>query len=593
MVCKTCGGQLNSTDKFCRFCGTTVPVEPQQPPVQPEVAQPTPAYTPEPQPVYTPAPQPTYTPAPQATYTPGQNAAAPQQPKAPKKGAHLKAAEPKKPKKPGKGLLIGACIAAAVVMIALVVVLIIANNPMVKVGTAFKNSMNAFEKMGEVWSIDEVAEISKKEAVSLSMDAKINSVSDNIVYYYADALSGVGAKVDMDVNPESREMGLMASAYVGKTELVTAMLSIEDEMLYLGAPDFLNDFYGVNTETMMRDLDNLGLGMGEAADISINVFELIEIVRDYTDDSEEMRQELMEAVTALAKEITVKKADKKTLKVGGESIKCQGYTVVIPQDAMEDLLDTIEDVTDKDPIEMMEKIFKSMSLPEDITEELMSELRYSYSKPDYSQLEEALDTIGDLELLVYVKSGKVAGIVYSEKIEGTKVEIGLYVGGDQYGNSIKLEMKVDGEKVTVESQGDHFAKSGTFTDKLTVKLPYDSSLKLQTEYVPKSGDLEMTCTVDEVKISVEGVYTVADGTYTLNLDDVSLTANGEKQLSAGFSCEISDYSKRVKVSNARLLSDLDTAALEDLAAELEGNAMEWAMELMATHPELLKYLGIY
>ena len=593
MVCKTCGSQLNETDKFCRFCGTTVPAEAQPDPVQPAAPQPTPTYTPAPQATYTPAPQATYTSAPQATYTPGQNVAAPQQPKAAKKGAHLKAAAPKKPKKPGKGLLIGGCIAAAVVMIALVVVLIIANNPTVKVGTAFKNSMNAFEKMGQVWNVDEVAEISKKEAVSLSMDARINSVSDNIVYYYADALSGVGAKVDMDVNLEGREMGMMASAYVGKTDLVTAMVSIEDEMLYLGAPDFLNDFYGANTETLMRDLDNLGLGLGEAAGISINVFDLIEIVRDYTDDSEEMRQALAEAVTALAKEITVKKADKKTLKVGGESIKCQGYTVVIPQDAMEDLLDTVVDLTDKDPMEMMEKIFKSMSLPEDITEELMSELRYSYSQPDYSQLEEALETIGDLELLVYVKSGKVAGVVYSEKIEGTKVEISLYVGGDQYGNSIKLEMKVDGEKLTVESEGDHFAKSGTFTDKLTVKLPYDSSLKLQTEYVPKSGDLEITCNVEDVKLSVEGVYTVADGAYTLDLEDISLTANGEKQLSAGFSWEITDYSKRVKVSDARMLSDLDMAALEDLAAELEGNAMEWAMELMATHPELLEYLGIY
>jgi len=458
-----------------------------------------------------------------------------------------------------------------------------------------KNSADAFGKIGKVWHTDELAELSRMEAYSMSIDAQINSVSDDVIYYYADAFSGLGGRVDMDVNLENREIGMMASARMGKTELATAMFSMEDEMLYLGVPDFLDDFYGVNTETLMRDLEDMGLDVGEAADISINLFDLIEIVQKYAGDTEEMRQELTAAITGLTKEITVEKAGKEMVKVGGESLKCQGYTVTIPQDALEGLVDVILDQADKDPMDMMEEIFESMSLPGEITEELMDELRYEYeySQLDYDAVYDFLDVIGDLELQVYLKSNKVAGIVYEEKFDGTKLEIGLYAGGDQYGNSLKLELKVDGEKLTVESEGDHFAKSGVFTDKLTVKPPYGGSMKLETEYEPKSGELALSCSIAELKFKAEGTYAVTGSSYALALDEISLSDSGEEMLSVAFSWEIIEYAKRVRVSDARMITDLDDTDLENLMQELEGNAMEWAMKLTASHPELLEYLGIY
>lgn len=588
MVCKTCGNALNPTDKFCRYCGTTVPAEPQQPPVQqaaPQASTFTPTYTP----VNQSAPNPVNSAPVSQTYIPGQNTNVP--PKTTGKGAHLK---PTPKKKPGKGLLIGGCVAAAVLVIALVVVLILTGNPTVKVGTAFKNTVEEFAKVADAWNMDEAAEFGKKEAVSVSADVKLNAINENYMGYYAETISGLGAAIDMDVDLENREMGLMAAVNMGSAELVSAMISAEDEMLYVGVPDFLNDFYGVNTETMMKDLDDMGAGLGEAAQISFNIFEMMEIVREYSGDSEEMRQTITDATAQLAKELTVEKAGKETVNVNGESLKCQAYTVVIPQDALEEWFEAVEDAaTSADAMEMMEELFNAMNLPEDIVEELMYEVEYSYSAPDFSEVYELLDVLGDIELKVYVKSNKVAGILYKEKIEGTKVEIGLYIGGgDRYVDNLSLEMKVGGEKLTIESEGDHTAKEGVFTDELTIKLPDGEKYTLETAYEPKaeSDNLTIRFGNEYATLNMEGTYAVTGDRYELSFDEVTMVQDGEELFSVAVSYEITDYEKRIKVSDARLLSDLTEDDIMNLAEELEGNAAEWLLELYSSYPELLEML---
>lgn len=604
MVCKTCGCKLNENDKFCRFCGTTVPeasrpAAPQAPVQQPPTFNPT--YTP----VNTDAQNPLNRDAcaqagqsaqssgsqqPRNTYSPGSAPYAPPQPKPTGRGAHLKPAAKKPGKKPGKGLIIGGGIGAAVLVIALVVALVIFGTPTVRVGTAFRNTIKEFSKVADVWNADEAAEFAGKEAVSISADMKINSVSEDVLYYYSDAVSGLGFQVDMDVNLEEREMGMMASVYLGSADLLTAMISAEDEMIYLGAPDFLNDFYGVNTETLMRDLDDMGASLGEAADISFNIFDLMEIVKDYSGDAEENRQALMEASTDLAKELVIEKNGKTTLKVNGESLKCRSFLVTIPQEALEEWFEAVEDIGSVDAVGMMEKLLSSMNLPEDIVEELVYDFEYSYSQPDYSGVYELLDILGDIELQVYVRSNKVAGIVYKEKIQGTKVELGLYLGGgDRYVDNISLEIKVDGEKVTIESEGDHTAKEGKFTDEITIKAD-DLKVTIETEYNPKNGALSVSMGNEYPLLELEGTYAVTGEGCLLELDELVIASGGREMMSLALSCEITDYEKRVKLSDARLITGLTEEDIMSLAEELEGNVLEWALGLTLSHPELMELL---
>jgi len=587
MVCKTCGSTLTPNDKFCRYCGTTVPAAPQEPPVQ-QAPIFTPTYTPVNQSAPNPLNNTQNTPPVQNAYVPEQRSAVPQQPMGAKR--HLK---PSAPRKPGKGLIIGGAIAAAVLVIALVVVLIISGNPTVKVATAFKNTADSFTKMADVWHAEDASAFSKKEALSYSMEAEVDHISDDLIYYYSDAFSGLGVSLDMDVDVENREMGMMATASMGSTDLVTGMISVEDDMVYLGLPDFLDDFYGFSTETIMADLDDMGAGLGEAAQISFNIFDMIQIVRDYSGDTEEAQAEITEAATKLAGELVIEKAGKSNVKVGGESISCAAYTVTIPQDALEEFFETVEDVsTSSDPLEMIEELFKAMSLPDDIIEELMYEVSYNYTEPDFSDMYEVLDILGDIELQVYVKGNKVAGVCYEEKIEGSKLEIGMYIGGDRYGDCIDMEIKIDGEKMTIQFEGDHFAKDGAFTDKMTVKVDGEK-VTMNTEYDPKSGELSVRLGDSDVYFQLEGTYNVTDTSWVLDLNELSMVEYDEEMFSIALRMEMSDYEKRVRVSDARLIGKMTEDDIMTLMDEVEGNAMEWATELMAKCPELLEALGLY
>jgi len=587
MVCKTCGSTLTPNDQFCRYCGTTVPAAPQEPPVQ-QAPIFTPTYTPVNQSAPNPLNNTQNTPPVQNAYVPEQRSAVPQQPMGAKR--HLK---PSAPRKPGKGLIIGGAIAAAVLVIALVVVLIISGNPTVKVATAFKNTADSFTKMADVWHAEDASAFSKKEALSYSMEAEVDHISDDLIYYYSDAFSGLGVSLDMDVDVENREMGMMATASMGSTDLVTGMISVEDDMVYLGLPDFLDDFYGFSTETIMADLDDMGAGLGEAAQISFNIFDMIQIVRDYSGDTEEAQAEITEAATKLAGELVIEKAGKSNVKVGGESISCAAYTVTIPQDALEEFFETVEDVsTSSDPLEMIEELFKAMSLPDDIIEELMYEVSYNYTEPDFSDMYEVLDILGDIELQVYVKGNKVAGVCYEEKIEGSKLEIGMYIGGDRYGDCIDMEIKIDGEKMTIQFEGDHFAKDGAFTDKMTVKVDGEK-VTMNTEYDPKSGELSVRLGDSDVYFQLEGTYNVTDTSWVLDLNELSMVEYDEEMFSIALRMEMSDYEKRVRVSDARLIGKMTEDDIMTLMDEVEGNAMEWATELMAKCPELLEALGLY
>ena len=574
MVCKTCGSQLTEQDKFCRYCGTTVEHAPQQP---------APAYT----------PQNTYIPQAQGGYAPQ-----PEVPKAPQP-------KYKKPAKKGgkKGLIIGGSIAAAVLVIALVVVLIITGNPTIQVANAFKNTADTFTKIADVWHAEEAAATGKKEAVSITTDVQLDTVgsmmmSEILGYYYdeeelsafSEALSGLGVRMDMDMDLENREMGMMASIHKGSADLITAMASAEDEMVYLGLPDFLNDFYGVNTETVMSDLDAMGAQLGDAAQISFNIFELIEIVERYGADPEELEAELTAAVTELVKDIEITKEGKKNFKVGSDNLKCKAYSVVIPQDALEEVLDVILEASETDPVAMMEELCAAIHLPDYLTEELLAEMRYSVTAPDYSDLYEVLDVLEDIELTVYVKSGKVAGIVYEKKIDGEKLTLSLGIGGEHYGDLLEVEVKVDGEKVTVEFEGDHTARDGVFTDKATIKADGEK-VTMTTEYDPKSGALSLKLGDDSTSFNVEGIYLVDGDRYTLDLDEFSAVMDGEELFSFSMLYEISGYEKRVTVSDAKLLSQMTEDDIMGIATEVETNATEWALELVGKFPELLELIG--
>lgn len=610
MVCKTCGGQLNPNDKFCRYCGTTVPAS-QEAPVQNQEY------------VYA-APQAPrypngYNPA---GYTQGQNGYAPNQYgyaqnqngceapvhngvsnqgfyQAPMAESHTpKYAAPQKPKKPGKKwLLIGGIAAAAVLVIVLVAVLLFSGNPAAKVGSAMAATGKEMTQLSKTVDVAGISKFLDSEAMSHDLEIKIDTLSEG--YFSSDAalLQGVGLRTQLDTNLKKREAGLRLVPSYGSVDICNLMLAAEDDMIYFALPEILSDSFGLSTETMMADLEAMGADVGEAAQISFNIFEMIELVQTRMEDSEAYKKEMEKAVAQLLKSVEVEKEGKSNIRINGRSTKCSAYTVTIPQQALEDLIWVAEDMaTAVDYMDIMEELLDSMNLPADIVDELLYEMQYAYTTPDFSSVYDLLDILGDVELEVYVSSGKVSAIVYEEEIEGTELELGLYIGGKEaYIDEISFEMIVDGEGFTVVSQGDHGARDGVFTDETTITFDIPGMrgdvVVLETEYDPKSDydNLSLRMKIDEITFRMEGTYVCEKNQLQLAADTFAITSDGVdgKIVDLSFSYTVGNYQKRVDMAGARLLSDLTEDDLMEIVAQAEEKAKAWAMGLVEQIPDLM------
>ena len=242
--------------------------------------------------------------------------------------------------------------------------------------------------------------------------------------------------------------------------------------LYLGSSQFTDgSFYGLNTETLGADLKKLS-GDDSVEDISFNLFDLMDIVLKAA-PGEESEKAVKEANKALKAALEVKKTGAKTMDIHGKSTKTTAYHVVIPQDALEDYVDAMEDVLSSvDYVSMYEELFQAMGVSGDDIDDLLADLEDVYVYGDLADaVKYFLDELGDVEVDVYLSGGYVSAILYEERIQGTKVEAALYLGGgDQYVDNLSLEIRADDSELLVESVGNHTGKGGAFTDETTIQI---------------------------------------------------------------------------------------------------------------------------
>lgn len=96
---------------------------------------------------------------------------------------------------------------------------------------------------------------------------------------------------------------------------------------------------GLDTATLGKDLDKLdeyGDLRDEIGDLSFNIFDIMDAYS---------KPVLLDkaAVKAFYKAVEVKKAGSETIDVNDYNVKCTAYHVVIPEDAMKDLLDAMKE----------------------------------------------------------------------------------------------------------------------------------------------------------------------------------------------------------------------------------------------------------
>lgn len=566
MFCKNCGKELNDNAKFCPHCGVKVAGEDQTPVNETQTVQ---------APVY-------------ETVETGSAQTAYQEPILGGSGARR-----------GKGLVFGVIAAALVVCVGAGVALagMLGGSPQTEVEKAMKKSVSAYSQMVEDMGLTTLSKLQEKQAYSTDFSVTLKELPTELYYYFdASVLEGLGVRVGADYSLEKRAMSMSAAAYYGSADLVQAAVSLDDTVLSVYAPEFLGDSaLGMDTMTLGADLSNLDPGNQDMyKDISFNLY-------DFLDKYTQTPEVDPGAVKALRKAIQVEKTGKESVEVNGTDLDCTGYRVLIPEDALRDYLDATEDAVSALELEdAMMDLMESMGVPQSELAYMERELENAMSgKEIFDGLKQAVKTVGDIELQVYLNGGYVSAVEWEPVIDGERLEMGLYLGGGKtYEDQWSFVISGGGDELRVESEGDHTASSGRYTDLTTISYTdsYGSAFTMESEleYDPKAHDFMWSIQGDGFAMEAEGQLTSSKDAVSLALDNLEFQAYGETMLGLEMEYSIRPYEKReTGAAEVNMIGGMSASDLEDLGWEIQDNAQDWVYSLMDKIPalqELMWYL---
>ena len=566
MFCKNCGKELNDNAKFCPHCGVKVTGEDQTPVNETQTVQ---------APVY-------------ETVETGSAQTAYQEPILGGSGARR-----------GKGLVFGVIAAALVVCVGAGVALagMLGGSPQTEVEKAMKKSVSAYSQMVEDMGLTTLSKLQEKQAYSTDFSVTLKELPTELYYYFdASVLEGLGVRVGADYSLEKRAMSMSAAAYYGSADLVQAAVSLDDTVLSVYAPEFLGDSaLGMDTMTLGADLSNLDPGNQDMyKDISFNLY-------DFLDKYTQTPEVDPGAVKALRKAIQVEKTGKESVEVNGTDLDCTGYRVLIPEDALRDYLDATEDAVSALELEdSMMDLMESMGVPQSELAYMEQELENAMSgKEIFDGLKQAVKTVGDIELQVYLNGGYVSAVEWEPVIDGERLEMGLYLGGGKtYEDQWSFVISGGGDELRVESEGDHTASSGRYTDLTTISYTdsYGSAFTMESEleYDPKAHDFMWSIQGDGFAMEAEGQLTSSKDAVSLALDNLEFQAYGETMLALEMEYSIRPYEKReTGAAEVTMIGEMSASDLEDLGWEIQDNAQDWVYSLMDKIPalqELMWYL---
>ena len=505
-------------------------------------------------------------------------------------------------KRRGTGLLIGGAVAAV-----LVIVVIIAavgglfSSPKGQVEKALAKTAAAYADAANQMAAPDLDKLIQGRSYTQRVSFELNSINQELTGWYdLSSLKGIGVRANAHYDQKGRKMDFDLAAYWDDEDLASIQMLVDGARMTFSSPEFTKgDAYGFNTETLGADLDKLGADGGEVnlKKIGFNLFDLMELAAPSEEQTKEMKQTMADAYKELFDAVEVDKGGKQSVQVNGKGMDATLYHVVIPEGAMKDYINALEDAMKVvDSKDTMKNVLQSMGFDKSTVNEILADMD---SADVYGQiasmLKQGVKELGDLELEVYVSGGYVCAASFDYRASGTKVEIELFLGGgDNYVDDLSLEISAGGEKLTIESNGDHSAKSGVFTDETTIRLGSDRvTSELRWEPKASKDNFEWKLSVGSAaSVKMEGQLTTTKNSVDLQLDDLAVNAAGTKliSLSAGYylgPCE----GMKVSHSSPKLLSDMDEDDLEDLVFDIHDNMREWEDDMEAILPsDLLYYL---
>lgn len=494
----------------------------------------------------------------------------------------------------GKSLILGIVAAAVVMCVGVGVALagLLGGNPRAKVEKAFTNTLLAYSKPMEDMGVAALMQLAEEKAYSADLSVTLKELPSDLYYNYdASLLEGLGMRIGVDASLGERAVFLAGKAFYGSTDLVEASISLDDTIFTVYSPEFLGDSaLGVDTMTLGADLAELDPGnKDDYENIAFNIY-------DFLEKCTQTPEVDPAAVKALWEAVEVTEEGKVTVDINGAELECAGYSLLIPEDALRDYLDAAEDAVNAQGVDdALLELMESMGVPEYQIDYMKDDIKNAASGGEmFDMLKEAVKALGDVEIQVYLKEGYVMAVEWEPKIDGTQTEIGLYLGGGKiYQDRWSLVISSDGDELLVESEGDHTASSGRYTDVTTVTYTRGGStyfeLESELEYEPEANSDNFCWSVrgDGFTVDAKGQLTSSEESLELSLDSLELQTQGQTVLGLEVDYSIRPYEKReTEAARVKMIADLSLGELEDLYEEIQNNAQDWMYDLMDKVPAL-------
>lgn len=542
MFCKKCGRSLTENDKFCLDCGTPVDQ------MQEEI-------------VFT------------------------------------EAAAPAPVKKSKAKLLIPIVAVVAVVGIVAAVLLSGAfGSDASKLFEAITNSVNAWNEASLTDPEDVAWLLEAQEEYSGEMSLWLEDFPDLV------QLEGFGIRASFDYSQPQRYFGMTLAPTFGYADIIHGQMVLKDNELYFGSQELTKDtYYMIHTDLLGQEMNALGADVPEMDSMGFNLFDMAQTMKEDVLAEQAAIENLITVFKTLKEQVTIEKTATGNIDVNGNSLKADTYHVVIPQSAVSAIMDAMEPIyMAQNSTEGMLDAYAAMGM-DDETLEMMAEMleeAAAMQKESFDEVRKAIEALGDLEMDLYVSGKYVVRVAFAITVEEYTIDVTIDLGGgENYVDNLSVTMlDQNNEGIILVSEGDHGAKSGTFTDKTTISIQAEDgeSISWDLRYTPEaeSDNLSWTINVmDDASIEMNGQLTYGDKEFVLRLDELKLVEGDYTLASIGIEYRFGQYApQNVDTSNYVVLAEMTDADMTAASTSLMMNAMEWVSWLQENFPELMSML---
>ena len=524
------------------------------------------------------------------------------------------------PKRGVGKLIIGGVVIAAVAAVGIFAgVKLLGKDPKDVVIDAFKDAFASDEATPaeEVFGWNAIMEKSMKENMEGTFSLALDECSDSTVNMFAGTEIASFSQSDVANKKAYGEFGLKLAGmdlismevYADQEKIAAAIPELSEKVFTL---DYANDLEGQIQSSPFAGpaLEEAGIDASSAA-----------VLKDYMDyiwsfyDTEGERPFDIQALWTRYKEgsqaidnfkaaMTVEKTDSQEFTVNGETAKCKGYEVVIPQQALIDFVETTSDFFMKDESlknDVLEYLSQIVAMSggvstygmsaEEMQEEAWTQME-EWTDSLISAMEESME---DISMTVYVdKKGQLAAIEGETTLTVNDVTCDITLDAKFLGGSyptqnaeVHIELEAD-DTVTID-----IVKEGEYTDAVlssaadvTMEEGGETlTVSYEAEYDRQTGDYILSLAagvgVDEGRIDIEGAVSdlVPGESFDIAMDRISVKWAGEEVAVLSGNYSLQPMEGEVTMPEGEEM---------DVLAATEGDWNEVVVEMNANVQQLLE-----